>query len=177
MYTIWCLYRRWWFLRNFKPTSIIFGEDQKENILFKNENGVLFLFIAIGARFSVYSSEGKQFHFASFVMIYLIAKISKTNSSISIYYFTRACSAILLLRKYPSIALRQSRHDCSCCVNVNGKILKIICLIISILSGSSGSFFPTPLNGVQDEPQNFFPMSNATVVEGGYYHEFLYNPT
>ena len=83
------------------------SKDQKENILFKNENGVLFLFIAIGARFSVYSSEGKQFHFASFVMIYLIAKISKTNSSISIYYFTRACSAILLLRKYPSIALRQ----------------------------------------------------------------------
>ena len=70
-------------------------------------------------------------------------KISKTNSSISIYYFTRACSAILLLRKYPSIALRQSRHDCSCCVNVNGKILKIIFLIISILSGSSGSLFPT----------------------------------
>ena len=26
-------------------------------------------------------------------------KISKTNSSISIYYFTRACSAILLLLK------------------------------------------------------------------------------
>ena len=71
-------------------------------------------------------------------------KISKTNSSISIYYFTRACSAILLLHKYPSIALRQSRHDCSCCVNVNGKILKIIFLIISILSGSSGSLFPTP---------------------------------
>ena len=22
----------------------------------------------------------------------------------------------------------------------------------------------------------FFPMSTATVVEGGYYHEFLYNP-
>ena len=35
-------YRRLWFLRNFKPTSIIFGEDQKENIPFKNVNGVLF---------------------------------------------------------------------------------------------------------------------------------------
>ena len=42
MYTIWCLHRRLWFLRNFKPTSIIFGEDQKENILFKSVNGVLF---------------------------------------------------------------------------------------------------------------------------------------
>ena len=56
-----------------KPTSITFNEDQKENILFKIVNDVLF--IHCNRRLLQCLRTGcKQFHFALLLMICLIAE-------------------------------------------------------------------------------------------------------